>query len=306
MRKSSAALLSIFSNTTLIIIKIGAYLLTGSISVLSEAVHSGMDLFAAIIAFYSVRKAESPADREHPYGHGKYENLSGLIEGALIILAALLILYEAFKKAIEGFQIQLPEIAMATMAISAIVNLIISSMLMRIAKKTDSLALEADARHLRVDVYSSAGVFVGLLIISLTGYHVLDSVFAGLITIIIFYEGYIITRKSIEGLLDSSLPPDELELIKEAIDKYSDRIKDFHSLRTRKSGSERHIDLHITVCRDEKIVFTHETMDEIERELKKRLPNVKIIIHPEPCTHYSDKCPADCYWEDLKKKLKNQ
>ncbi len=304
MRKSSAALLSIVSNTSLIAIKIGAYLVTGSISVLSEAVHSGMDLLAAMIAFYSVRKAESPADKEHPYGHGKYENLSGLIEGVLIVLAAVLIVYEAFKKAIEGFRMELPEVAMATMALSALVNLIISTMLMKIAKKTDSLALEADARHLRVDVYSSAGVFIGLLIIKLSGYFVLDSVFAGFISIIIFYEGFVITRKSIEGLLDSSLPPEEIELIKEAISKYSDRIKDFHSLRTRKSGSERHIDLHITVCRDEKIAFTHNTMDEIEKELQKRLPNVKIIIHPEPCTHYTDKCPAGCYWEELKKKDK--
>ncbi len=305
MKKSNVALLSVFSNSLLILIKILAYGLTGSVSVLSEAVHSGMDLLASMIAFFSIKKAESPADREHPFGHGKFENLSGFIEGSLIVLAAVLIVYEAVKKAIKGIEIVSADVALGVMAVSAVVNLVVSSYLMRVARKTDSLALEADAKHLKVDVYSSAGVFAGLFIIKLTGIHVIDSIVAGLISLIIVYEGYEITRRSIEGLLDRSLPEEELALIRKTLKKHSHRIKDFHSLRTRKSGSERHIDLHITVCQNEKISTTHETMDEIEQELKERLPNLKVIIHPEPCSHRSENCPEECYWNKYKKgKLK--
>ncbi len=301
MKKSNVALLSVFSNTLLILLKVVAYLITGSISVLSEAVHSAMDLLAAMIAFFSLKKAESPADREHPFGHGKYENLSGFIEGSLIVFAALLIVYEAVKKAIKGVVIENTEVAISVMAVSTIVNLFVSSYLMKVARRTDSLALEADAMHLRVDVYSSAGVFAGLFIIKLTGIHIIDSIIAALISLIILYEGYGITRKSIEGLLDRSLPDEELEIIRQTIEKHSHRIKDFHNLRTRKSGSERHIDLHITVCQNERILTTHETMDNIEKELKARLPNLKIIIHPEPCSHRSENCPAECYWRKDRK-----
>ncbi len=297
MKKSNVALLSVFSNVLLIFLKGLAFLVTGSVSVLSEALHSGMDLIAALIAFLSLKKAERPADREHPFGHGKFENLSGFIEGALILLAALLILYEAIKRALLGAVLKSPEVALYVMALSALVNLFVSTYLIRVAKRTDSLALEADAKHLRVDVYSSAGVFAGLFIIKISGLHVIDSFVAALISTVILYEGYGITKRSVQGLLDRSLPEEELEVIRKTIEKHSHRIKDFHSLRTRKAGSERHIDLHITVCQNEKISTTHETMDEIERELKNRLPNLKVIIHPEPCSHHSENCPKECYWK---------
>lgn len=152
MKKSNVALLSVFSNTLLILLKVLAYVITGSISVLSEAVHSGMDLLAAMIAFFSLKKAESPADSEHPFGHGKYENLSGFIEGSLIVFAALVIVYEAVKRAIAGRVIENTEVAISVMAVSAVVNLFVSTYLMKVARRTDSLALEADAMHLRVDV----------------------------------------------------------------------------------------------------------------------------------------------------------
>ncbi|RMG69849.1 MAG: cation transporter [Nitrospirae bacterium] len=297
MNKSRAALISVLSNLSLIILKVIASIMTGSISVLSEALHSAMDLLAALIALFSVKKAESPADKEHPFGHGKYENLSGLIEGSLILFAALMIVYEAVKKAITGPEIKQTEIAIAVMAFSAVVNLLVSSYLMRVARRTDSLALEADALHLRVDVYSSAGVLAGLVIIRQTGLDILDSIIAAIVAMLVLNEGIGITRKSIGGLLDRSLPEEELEIIKKTLEEYSHKIKDYHSLRSRKSGSERHLDLHITVCQNEKIATTHETMDQIERKLQSLLPNLKIIIHPEPCSHHSENCPAECYYK---------
>jgi cation diffusion facilitator family transporter len=302
LRKQKAALLSIISNSFLVILKVAAGAMTGSVGILSEALHSATDLIASMLAFYSIRKAERPADKDHPYGHGKYENLSGLIEGILIIVAALLIVYEAFKRMLSGETISLPFLALGVMGFSAVANLFISSYLMRIAKRTESIALEADAKHLRADVYSSAGVFIGLTLVVTTGYYNIDSITATGVSLLILYEGIVITRKSIHGLLDTSLPENELTVVQETLESLSNYIKDYHDLRTRKAGSERHIDLHLTVCSHERIGETHKTMDMIERKLNERLPGSKVIIHPEPCTHHNERCPAECYWLNIKEK----
>ncbi len=299
--KKKAALLSVFSNTTLVVIKLLAGLVTGSMAVISEALHSGTDLVASLMAFLSVREAEKPADTKHPYGHGKFENLSGLFEALLIVAAALFIFYESIARILRGAEIKMPLLAITVMGVSAITNFFVSRYLFRVAKKTDSIALEADAKHLSADFYSSMGVIGGLLLVSVSGLHIFDSLTAILVAGIILYEGIILTKRSTEGLLDKSLPEEEIAEIKEILDSYKDVIKDYHELRTRKAGSERHIDLHISVCRDENILQTHKTMDRIEEALKERFPGCKIVIHPEPCTHHSDSCPSDCYWLRLKK-----
>lgn len=297
MKKEKAALLSVASNTSLVALKIAAGILTGSISILSEALHSATDLFASLIAYASIKKAAIPADSEHPFGHGKYENLSALVESILIVAVALLIAFEAVKRSFTGEVVSLPLLALAVMGVSAVVNLLISTYLKRISKETDSIALEADAKHLSADVYSSLGVFAGILLIVITGYHAIDSLAALVVSGLILYEGISITRKSIHGLLDTVLPEDEVKVIHEVLESYSKDVKDFHELRTRKAGSERHIDLHLTVCSNERIKETHETMDNIEKELSERLPGCNVIIHPEPCSHLTDECPAGCYWD---------
>jgi cation diffusion facilitator family transporter len=299
--KKKAALLSVFSNTTLVVIKLLTGLVTGSMAVISEALHSGTDLVASLMAFLSVREAEKPADTKHPYGHGKFENLSGLFEALLIVAAAVFIFYESIARILRGAEIKMPLLAIIVMGVSAITNFFVSRYLFRVAKKTDSIALEADAKHLSADFYSSMGVIGGLLLVSVSGLHLFDSLTAILVAGIILYEGILLTKTSTEGLLDKSLPEEELTEIKEILDSYKDVIKDYHELRTRKAGSERHIDLHISVCRDESILQTHKTMDRIEEALKERFPGCKIVIHPEPCTHHSDSCPSDCYWLRLKK-----
>jgi cation diffusion facilitator family transporter len=299
--KKKAALLSIFSNTTLMLVKLLTGLVTGSMAVISEALHSGTDLVASLMAFLSVREAEKPADTKHPYGHGKFENLSGLFEALLIVAAAVFIFYESIARILKGAEIKMPFLAIIVMGVSAITNFFISRYLFRVAKETDSIALEADAKHLRADFYSSIGVIGGLLLVSVSGLHLFDSLTAILVAGIILYEGIILTKTSTEGLLDKSLPEEELTEIKEILDSYKDVIKDYHELRTRKAGSERHIDLHISVCRDESIAQTHKTMDSIEEALKERFPGCKIVIHPEPCTYHPDSCPSECYWLRLKK-----
>lgn len=300
--KQRAATLSVLSNTSLVTLKVVAGLLTGSVSILSEALHSGTDQIASLMAYISIRKAEAPADAEHPFGHGKFENLSGLAEALLIVLAGGYIMYEAVLKIIEPEEIRLPSFAIAVMALSAMVNWVVSRYLYRVARQTDSIALEADAKHLSIDVYTSVGVFIGLILVYITGKVLLDPLIALVIAAVIFYEGMQITAKSVQGLLDRSLPAEEIEIIKDVLVSHSDFIKDYHNLRTRKSGSERHIDLHLTVCQRESIADTHNTMDSIEREISSRLSNCKVVIHPEPCIYHADKCPSDCYWLRIEKK----
>ncbi len=299
--KKRAALVSIVSNTSLVLIKTFTGLVTGSIAVLSEAFHSGTDLMASLMAFLAVREAERPADEQHPFGHGKFENLSGLFESALILVASGFIYYESIKRLIVGSELRMAWLALAVMAFSAVINLIVSWYLFRVSRKTDSIALEADARHLRADVYSSSGVFIGLGTVHLTGLQAIDPLVGAVIATFILLEGMMLGKRSIEGLLDRALPPEEIEIIREVLDAHRGVIKEYHELKTRKAGSDRHIELHMVVCREERIEETHRTMDSIEKALRERLPRSRVVIHPEPCTHHSEECPQNCYWLSIRK-----
>lgn len=301
MLKKRAAFISIVSNSVLVLLKAIVGYATGSVSIISEALHSGTDLAASLMAYISVIKADEPADHEHPFGHGKIENLSGMVESILIILAALTIMYEALGKILKGNTVTMPSMALAVMGVSAVVNHFVSTHIRRVSRDTDSMALEADARHLSADVYSSLGVFAGLILIVFTGYHVIDPIVAIAVSLLIFYEGAVITRRSIKDLLDSSLPDEELRVITEVLDNSDNLIKGYHDLRTRKSGSVRHINFHLTVCPNERLLDTHSTMDKIEKEIAGRLPGCNVMIHPEPCEHNSDECLHTCYWLPVNK-----
>jgi cation diffusion facilitator family transporter len=182
-KKVKIARLSIASNTFLIVIKLIVGLLSGSVSIISEAIHSSMDLLAAIIAFFAVKISDTPADKEHPYGHGKYENVSGVIEAFLIIIASFWIIIEAVKKIFDHTPIESVGMGFIVMFISAAVNFVVSRKLYKVAKATESIALEADALHLKTDIYTSAGVGVGLLLIWITGATFLDPLVAMLVEI---------------------------------------------------------------------------------------------------------------------------
>lgn len=296
MRQKNAALVSVISNSALVLFKIIAGIVTGSVSIISEAIHSSIDLAAAVMAFFSIRQAGVPPDSHHPYGHGKIENLSAVAEAVLIIIAAVLIVLEAVHKIRTGIRLSMPGVAIAVMGVSVAVNFFVSRYLFKVAKQTGSPALEADARHLTADIYSSLAVLVALVLIALTGRQIIDPIAAVSISILIFYEGVIITKKSIGSLLDNALPEEELASIKKILDAESKNIKDYHDLRTRKAGCERHIDLHLTVCANETIGKTHTTMDVIENSISKQLNNCKVVIHPEPCSNMTDMCPDECSW----------
>lgn len=281
--KTSAARLSIFSNSFLILLKFVIGLLTGSVSIIAEAVHSLNDLVAAFIAFFSVRVSDKPADPDHPFGHGKIENVSGTIEAILIFIAAIAIIYEAWKKIITGVTIELTELGIGVMFISAVTNIVVSRLLYRVAKNTDSLALEADARHLSADVYTSLGVMVGLIAIKITGLNILDPIVAIGVALFITKTAWMITRKSFGGLVDEKLPSEEEATIESSILEHVKDVVGFHKLRTRKAGSHRYVDLHLVMDKEVSLEQAHQMCDHLEKDIKSRLPNTSVIIHCEPC-----------------------
>ncbi|VVB92030.1 Ferrous-iron efflux pump FieF [uncultured archaeon] len=289
---TKVARLSIYSNTLLLVIKLAAGFFMGSISVLSEALHSGIDLLAAIIANYSVRKAGQPADDIHKFGHGKFENVSGTVEALLIFVAAIIILFESGKKLlnIEEVKVEFLGAGIVIMGISAIVNIIVSRKIMKVAKKAESIALEADGYHLTTDVYTSAGVFIGLLLIELTGNPIFDPVMAMIVALIIIKAAYDLTNRSLSGLMDTKLSDTEEELIKSIIAEHYSQYANYHNLRSRMSGAERFVDLHLVVPRNQNVIDAHEFCNHLEKDIKEKIPNLSILIHIEPCKDECEIC----------------
>ncbi len=292
--KTSAAGLSVASNAFLVTTKVAVGLMTGSISVLSEAAHSGMDLIAAIIAWVSVRVASKPPDEDHPFGHGKFESVSGTVEAILIFIVAIMIFNESVRELIRGPRIRSTDIGLLVMGVSAVVNVFVSRLLYRVASATDSIALEADAKHLSADVYTSIGVFVGLLVVKLTGLKVLDPVVAILVGAIIVRTAYTLTAKTLRELLDVTLPDQEKRQVELILSEHYSEFVGFHRFRCRKSGSTRHIDLHLVVCREKSVDVAHELCDHLESDIKNTIPSVSLTIHVEPCKIAADRCVEEC------------
>ncbi len=291
-RKGKVALLSVGSNAFLTLLKLAVGLAIGSVSVVAEAVHSGVDLLAALIAFFAVRSAAKPPDEHHPYGHGKVENVSGTVEALLIFIAAGLIVMEAAQKIIHGGELPQVDWGLAAMALSAGVNVVVSRRLLRVAKATDSVALEADAYHLTTDVLTSLGVLAGLVLVRITGWAVLDPLVAIGVALVIARAAWDITRRSFVDLLDRSLPAGERQAIAAVLDRHTGRLAGYHRVRSRKVGSERHIDLHLVVNGDASVSEAHDLCDHLERDLHRALGSCSLTIHVEPCRGECAACPA--------------
>jgi len=278
--KVRVARLSVVSNTLLIIMKLVVGIITGSVSIISEAIHSSMDLVAAIIAFFSVRVSDNPPDKRHPYGHGKFENISGVIEALLIFTAAIWIIVESVKKLIGG-EIILEKIWIGSlvMAVSAIVNIFVSKRLYKVARETGSVALEADALHLKTDVYTSIGVAVGLILILLTNIRWLDPIVAILVALFIIKESYSLLRRAFFPLLDIAWSDEEINGLQKRLKEMGVH---YHDLRTRVAGNYRFIDLHLEIPADESVGNAHKYCDMIEDKLMAVYKNLTVTIHVEP------------------------
>jgi len=292
--KTSVAALSVASNLTLTLLKLIVGIAIGSVSVVAEAIHSGVDLLAAVIAFFAVRSSARPPDEKFAYGRGKVENLSGTIEAGLIFVAAGLIIYEAIGKLLHGTELPQVDLGLGVMLLSVVANFVVSRQLFRVARKTDSVALEADGYHLTTDIVTSLGVLVGLVAVRLTGLSWLDPLAALGVAALIIKAAWDITRRSAIGLMDTSLPEEERQVIAEVLRRHSSRWVGFHQVRTRKAGPQRYIDLHLVVDAEEPIQQAHALCDDIERDLQEALRPCSLSIHVEPCQHDCARCRTQC------------
>ena len=284
--KSRAAWVSIVVNAALIAFKLLVGVLTGSISIISEAVHSSTDLAAAIIALVAVRRASRPADLRHRYGHDKVENFSGFIEAAIVFAAGIVIVIEAVRHLISGETVDHVPLAIAVMLVSAAVNVGLTIYLYRVARRVGSPALEADAGNHLTDIYTSLGVAAGLALIELTGRTYFDPLLALAVAGLIMWTAWRIASRSTRDLLDEALPDDELAIVRATVAEHEgELIIGYHKLRSRHAGSRHLIDLHITVPGDMTIAAAHQAAEHIESDIGERLPNSEVLVHIEPASH---------------------
>lgn len=301
-KKIHAADVSIYSNISLTILKIVSGLLSGSLSIMSEAVHSGMDILTSVMVKFSVKNSMQPPDEKHDFGHGKIESISGLVEVILIFIIAVYIIYESAQRLFgPAIEIEYMGVGIAVMAVSTIVNTIVSREIMKTARETDSTALEMNAWHRYMDVIMSFGVFVGLMIISVTGWALLDPVIAIIVALFIIRMLSMVAKKSVSNLIDEKLPENEMEAIEKVLKDDSKRYIEFHELRTRKSSSDRFIDLHLVISKNAPIRCAHDLCDRLEAKIKARLPNSNVLIHVEPCDGKCSTCEKKGVCKDAHK-----
>ena len=289
-RKTQVASLSVGSNTLLVILKLVIGFHIGAVSVVSEAVHSGVDLLAAVIALVAVRTAEKPADADHPFGHAKVENISGTVEALLIFAAAVWIVMEAVHKLRGTAPLTEAGWGVLVMLVSSGINLLVSRKLFKIGKQTDSIALQADAWHLRTDVYTSVGVSVGLGVILLgrlwlpgVALQWIDPAAAIVVALLIAHTAYRLTLQSARDLLDASLPKDEEAWICDYLARLRPTVHGFHKLRTRKAGAVRFVEFHLIVEHDMSVEDAHRISDVMTCDIEERFPGCSVTIHVEPC-----------------------
>ena len=281
--RSRAAAVSIASNSSLILLKVVAGAVTGSVAILTEAIHSTIDLLASIVAFFSVRQAEAPPDHSHRYGHEKFENVAAGIEGMLILVGSGVIVYAAVNQLVEGGELERLGFGIGVVAFAAAANLFVSTWLMGQARRHESPALAADAAHLRADAYTSCGVLVGLALVHWTGESWIDPVVALLIAVAIVATGVRLMSESWRELVDQSLPGEELNSIHACIDAFEDRgVVGFHKLRTRRAGRVRYVDMHVQFRAGTSLEGAHETAHQLQDAIRDRLGGADVLIHLEP------------------------
>ncbi len=301
-QKAAVATLSVASNTILVIGKIIIGIAIGSVSIISEGIHSAVDLLAALIALFAVKTSNKPADNDHPYGHGKIENISGTIEALLIFLAAGWIIFEAIKKLIHPEPVGNVGWGVAVMLLSAVLNIIVSQRLFKVGRATGSVALEADAWHLRTDVYTSAGVMVGLGLMLVGNYffphvnlHWLDPVAAIAVAMLILHAAWKLTVDAVADLMDVSLPDAENSWICDYVHQHRESVYGCHNLRTRRNGSVRYIEFHLLVDPGISVQESHDLTELMTADIESRFPQASVLIHVEPCDGSCEgKCVKGC------------
>ncbi|MFC2067017.1 cation diffusion facilitator family transporter [Chloroflexota bacterium] len=292
--RSGAAKLSLGVVVGLICLKVLVAAITGSLSILAQAADSFLDLFAITITILAVRLAVKPADGEHPFGHGKVENVAAVAQALLIFTASGLIGYSAVRRIITGATIELTEAGIGVMLVSIIVSIFLSRHLLKVSRATDSMALEANAQNIAADVYSAAAVLAGLVVVRFTGLSIIDPILALLVALFILKVAYDVVKKSFGELIDVKLPEDEEQLIRSCLKDHAGEIVGFHQLRTRKSGRQRYIDLHVLMPKYASVEHAHRFCDYLEQDIGDKLHHTSVIIHVEPCGDECNQCTVLC------------
>jgi cation diffusion facilitator family transporter len=281
--KTGAATLSVVSNSILIALKLAAGAITGSIAILTEAIHSSIDLMASVVALVSVRRADVPPDEDHPYGHEKVENLAATIEGMLILVGAGIIIFEATRRLATGYEVESLGVGIAVIAFSIVANLGVSTFLSRRAQELGSPALEGDAAHLRADALTSVGVLAGLALVEITDEAAFDAIAALIVAVAIVVSGVRIMRRSGSVLVDEAPPPEELDRIEATIGAAATPdMVGYHKLRARRAGTRRWIDLHVQFRQGTSLERAHAAAHQLRDAIRAEVPGADVLIHVEP------------------------
>lgn len=276
------AWLSVVTAVIIILLKVAAYLLTGSIGFLSDALESGANILAAIITLVALVVAARPPDREHAYGHSKAEYLSSGAEGTLILLAAVFIIIQAISRLLNPEPLEQVGLGLVVSAVAALINFIVARILAQAGARHRSDALTADAKHLLTDVWTSVGVIVGVALVGVTGWLWLDPLIALVVAMQIIITGYKLVRSAVNGLLDAGLPEEEVRQIQEILNGYMESGMSYHALRTRRAGAQRFLSVHIQVPGHWSVQRGHELMEAIELDMRKTLSPINVTTHIEP------------------------
>lgn len=278
--KKRVALLSVFAAIFLTCFKFIIGILTGSLGILSEALHSGLDLIAAVITYFSVRVSDKPADKEHNYGHGKIENFSAFIETILLVITCVWIIYEAVARLVSGkTHIELSVWSYVVVVSSIIIDITRSRALSRVAKKYNSQALEADALHFSTDIWSSIVVLIGLICANF-GFFFADSIAALFVALIVLFVSYKLGKRAVEVLLDKA-PQDSVNVVETLLKGYNEVIG-YHSLKIRSAGADTFVEFNIHLNPASNLMDVHELCDRIENDIKAAIPRSEVYIHAEP------------------------
>ncbi|HCW92254.1 MAG TPA: cation transporter [Flexistipes sinusarabici] len=283
-RKTAAALTSVFVAGTLAVIKLVTGLMINSLVIVTSAVDSIMDIVTSSINYYAIKASEQPPDKEHPFGHHKYESLATFIQSIIIMLSGFYILYEAYSKYINKESVTNVNNGLYVMFFSILITLFLTIFLRRTAKREESAVLKADALHYEIDILTNLGVIGTLFVVKFTGIEIIDPVVSVLIAVYIVYSALKLNFNVTKDLVDTELPVDIKEKIIDIIKQYDDYHLDFHRLRTRQAGSKKFVDLHLTLCREVSLNDAHKIADTIEKRIKDEIKNSDVIIHIEPCT----------------------
>ncbi|MBI3541744.1 MAG: cation transporter [Deltaproteobacteria bacterium] len=294
-KRSRAATLALVATLFLTVAKVAVAIFTGSIGVLSEAIHSGLDLVSSVVTFFVVRATALPADYDHPFGHGKIESLSAMFEAVLLLVAGGFIVYEGASKWASGeHHVHNVAWGVAVTGVSVVVNLFVYFQNRGVARSEESIAIETNAFHFLTDVFTSLAVFLSLGALSVTNWVFLDPLVALVIAAYVFWVGIEQIKKCVKELSDSVLPDEELQTVRRALEKHQKEYLNYHDLRTRKAGAVRYVEFHLEVCSEQRVAEAHAVCDRIEDDIHNRFREVDVNIHVEPCGNHGPQCSATC------------